>query len=209
VIDSAAALLFGAGSGAFAVGLAWWSRTGRRVVMTVVRRVVLSVWPLIAAAWFAWVAPERAMEPVVTALLFLFGLAALLARFGPAETRRAALAFAVVGLFYLALVYGPGGAEREGWSPSHRVCQRLTGAWFPPDVFFGRPWESYAAGVFQFLGGGITAWFLALAAGRLVWSLGRVPGGQPQDERRHPPDDEEWRADRQRLVASAVRTAQS
>jgi hypothetical protein len=143
--------------------------------VALVRRVVFSWWPLAVVACFARFTPVGAMEPVVTGCLGLFGLAVLLARFGPQETRRPALAFAVVGLLYLALVHGPGGTDLAGWSPSHKVCDRLARSWFPAETNpFGMSVEPYAAHAFRLVGSFITAWLLALVAARAVSSFGAV-----------------------------------
>jgi hypothetical protein len=143
-------------------------------------RVLFSAWPLAAAACFAAWAPDAATEPVVTAVLTLFGLAALIAVSGPAGSRRASLAFATVGLGYLALVYGPGGAAQARWSPSGPLFDRLARAWFPLATnTFGINYESAASHNFRFLGGLITAWLLAAVSCRLVWTFGTARSMPP------------------------------
>src|SRR5262245_13843636 len=79
-----------------------WSRA-----FVAAKGLTLSGWPVVAGTVLVWKFPKDAMEPLVTLTLLLFGLAAMLARYGPSMRRVEAYTFATVGLFSLAVAFGP------------------------------------------------------------------------------------------------------
>jgi hypothetical protein len=197
IFESIACLLFGALCGGVAVGLSRSSDEHSRMY-ALVRRIVFSVWPWIGAAIVAptlcggkWEMPDEVISPPVTAALLLFGLAAMMAWFGPSVDRFAYGVFSTVGVVYLAVAFGPWSVGLRDWFPGRRMAARLAHDFFSTESA-SAPFATgrdVAITAFSILVQVLFAWLLALSATRLALlfqthslktkSVSTAPKGEP------------------------------
>jgi hypothetical protein len=172
--EAAACLLFGAACGGVALGLSE-SVTDHGSLYALVRRIVFAIWLPIGAALVGaslgtglWESPHEVISPAITAALLLFGLAAMMARFGPNADRFAYGVFAAVGIIYLATAFGPWSTGLRDWLPGRWLVEQAS-AWFPEEgkAPYGHGRDD-AIAAFSVLGQVIFAWLAALLASRLA-----------------------------------------
>jgi hypothetical protein len=174
--ESVACLMFGALCGYVAVGLSRSANDHSRLY-ALVRRIVFSIWPWVGAAIVAstlcggkWETPDEVISPPVTAAFLLFGLAAMMSWFGPTVDRLAYSAFAIVGVGYLAVAFGPWSVGLREWLPGRWIVERLAHRFFALEseaAPFARG-RDVAIAAFTLLGQVLFAWFLALLATKVA-----------------------------------------
>jgi hypothetical protein len=176
IFESIGCLIFATLCGGVAIGISRSAGDHPRLY-AFVRRIVFSpVWLVIAAILLAttlglgsWQMPDQVVSPPETAALLLFGLAAMLAMYGPSADRFAYGVFATVGVSYLAIACGPWSVGLRDLLPGHWIAERLAGGLLAHgSVPSAAARKSVVFAAFMILVQVLFAWLLALLAPRLA-----------------------------------------